>query len=81
MKVTIDAEAKLATIVGFSIGRNYIWWVLDFGMPDDVLKQRARINGNALLDSNVGEAKEIRWVLALITPDDETLRSISCLLA
>ena len=33
MKVTIDAEAKLATIVGFSVGRNYIWWVLDSVCP------------------------------------------------
>ena len=30
------------------------------------------MNGNALLDFNVAETIEIRWVLAFMTPDDET---------
>ena len=33
MRATIDAEAKLATTVGFPVGRNYIWWVLDSVCP------------------------------------------------
>ena len=51
----------MATIVGFSVDRNYNVGV-GFGCPM-MYEQRAEMNRNALLGSNVVEAKEIRWVL------------------